>query len=115
MTEHVWSPLPNAHVCVVCGQRRGNHETSCPRTRDWKIAAVEHETIIGNSVWYKRAYRIDIDRCEGCPFSAMSIRACVHPGLRHVHNVIAIGEPPRWCPLRQKVTLVAGPRNEPDS
>lgn len=68
-----------------------------------------------------RAHRIEVDRCEGCPFVGFVdedwIR-CRHPlapqgsddeGPRAPEFSLPTA-PPAWCPLRGSVTMVAGPK-----
>lgn len=80
----------------------------------------------------KRAHRIEVDRCQDCPFARKALRPfvkswgtdvtalhaagqlvairCKHPSAGWARFVeIDAKEPPAWCPLRNAVTMIAGP------
>lgn len=59
-----------------------------------------------------RVIRVTVDTCFVCPFRrhARNQSRCHHPGLPpQVLKGSQLHEPPEWCPLRNSVTMIAGP------
>lgn len=70
-----------------------------------------------------RAHRIEVDRCFDCPFANGVSSSCVHPAVTERTVGRALSDSfsdaslfghyntgtPDWCPLRDAVTMIAGP------
>ena len=88
-------------VCAVCGQEEGTHDSVCPQVRS-----------------SQRAFRIEVDYCEQCPFANVEALTCKHPtAVENGSPVDQIIEdwkqpPPDWCPLRVAVTMIGGPADK---
>ena len=60
-----------------------------------------------------RPHRIDVERCGLCPFmrGTATYPRCDHPTIQRVMagKFLMGDEPPDWCPLRGRPTIVTGP------
>lgn len=125
MAEHLWPPPTEGHItprCRVCGQAWDEAEAECPRSRDWNIPtrAQDRErqaemVMMKLRPLVQRAQKLDVDRCEQCPFADMHDLLCQHSDAElpaHICEDELDDPAPEWCPIRGQVVLIGGPKAE---
>lgn len=99
MTEHAFF---RGKFCRVCGMSYEEAGAECPRTRDWNIATRSERTL-----------RINVDRCEECPFKYGGTCAYPFDPAPKLRPFIIRREGqavPDFCELPGKVVMIGGPK-----